>query len=94
VHEHGEREKVFHSSGPNVPTIKAMPVDPRNPHKHIDPATGIWPIAEWGAACRRGFVSNERFGSGPVVPRTNRAATRKWQKLRAGEPKNATNETS
>ena len=23
--------------------------------KHIDPATGIWPMAEWGAECRRGM---------------------------------------
>jgi hypothetical protein len=52
----------------------------KKPHT-IDPATGIWPIAEWGAACGRGFVSHPRFGADQVIPRTNRATTRKWRKL-------------
>jgi hypothetical protein len=90
---HGEREKVFHSSGPNVPTIEDMPVDLRNPHKHIDPKTGIWPMSEWGTACRRGFVSNERFCTGQVVPRTNRASTRKWRKLRGRATEKAAGES-
>jgi hypothetical protein len=60
--------------------------DPKHPGKHIDPSTGIWPISEWGASCYMGFVSNSRFGSGPVIKRTNRETTRKWRKLndRAG----------
>jgi hypothetical protein len=41
--------------------------------------TGVRPISEWGSGCARGFVSNERFGSGPVIKRTNRAAQRKRQ---------------
>jgi hypothetical protein len=67
--------------------VQGMPPDPKHPGKHINPATGIWPTSEWGPACRRGFVSNERFGSGPVVPRTNRGNTRKWLKLRASSAK-------
>lgn len=35
---------------------RGMQPDPRRPGKHIDPETGILPIAEWGAACGRGFV--------------------------------------
>jgi hypothetical protein len=31
------------------------------PHT-IDPETSIWPMAEWGASCGRGFVSNSRSG--------------------------------
>jgi hypothetical protein len=51
------------------------------PHA-IDPATDIRPIAEWGTACGRGFVSNARFGPNQlVIPRTNRATTRKWRTL-------------
>ena len=53
--------------------------DPRRPGKHLDPQTGIWPMHEWGAACARGFISNPRFGSGPVIERTNRETTRKWR---------------
>ena len=40
---------------------------------------GVKPISEWGAECARGFVSNARFGSGRVIERTNRNATRKWR---------------
>jgi hypothetical protein len=48
----------------------------------VDPETGIRPIAEWGACCGRGFVSNARFGPNQlVIPRTNRAITRKWRAL-------------
>jgi hypothetical protein len=43
----------------------------------IDPADGIRPVAEWGGACGRGFVSNARFGPNqPVIPRTHRKSTR------------------
>jgi hypothetical protein len=39
-------------------------------------------MAEWGASCGRGFVSNSRFGPNQlVIPRTNRAVTRKWRAL-------------
>lgn len=54
--------------------------DPKRPGKHIDPATGIWPISEWGWECARGFISNARFGSAPVIERTNRETTRKWRR--------------
>ena len=30
--------------------------DPRRPGRHIDSESGIWPIAEWGAACGRGIA--------------------------------------
>jgi hypothetical protein len=58
---------------------------PSRPGKHIDPDTGILPIAEWGNECKRGFVSNVRFrqGTEPVIERTNRDVTRAWR--RAGE---------
>lgn len=39
------------------------------------------PISAWGAACGRGFVSNSRFGDGPVITRTNRKSTRAWRKI-------------
>ena len=44
------------------------------------------PEADWIRTARpdRGFVSNERFASQPgeqVIPRTNRATTKKWRKL-------------
>lgn len=29
----------------------------------------------------RGFVRNSRFGSGQVIPGTNRATTRKWREV-------------
>ncbi len=49
-----------------------------------DPETGIRPISAWGSECARGFVSNARFSStDTVIPRTNRATTRKW--IRSGE---------
>jgi hypothetical protein len=57
--------------------------DPRHPGKHIDPKTGIWPMSEWGNRCSYGFISNSRFGSGQVIPRTNRETTRKWRSLEA-----------
>ena len=48
-----------------------------------DPDSGILPISAWGSECARGFVSNARFSpSDTVIPRTNRATTRKW--LRSG----------
>jgi len=48
----------------------------------VDPETGIRPIGHWGNACHQGFVSDSRFGSGPVIKRTNRDLTRKW--IRSG----------
>ncbi|HEY1495409.1 MAG TPA: hypothetical protein VGF49_12745 [Candidatus Solibacter sp.] len=57
--------------------------DPERPDKHIDPATGIWPIAEWGSECSRGFVSDARFArpGDRIIPRTSRTVTRRWRKL-------------
>lgn len=62
----------------------ALPIDPVLPHFHIDPATGIAPIHEWGAACGRGFVSDSRFSRGgdTVIKRTNRTATKKMYRAR------------
>lgn len=60
--------------------VSDMPLDPKNPAKHINPETGIWPISEWGYGCKRGFVSDARFGSGQVIQRTNRETTRKWRR--------------
>jgi hypothetical protein len=70
-----------------VTGLRELPPDPRHPGKHIDPATGIWPIAEWGAACYRGFVSDERFGPDgvPVIKRSNRKRSRAWRELRRPE---------
>jgi hypothetical protein len=62
------------------PQNEALPADPRHPGKHIDPSTGIWPASEWGYECQRGFISNARFGTGRVIPRTNRSTLRKWRK--------------
>ena len=58
-----------------------MQPDLKHPGKHIDPETGIWPISEWGGSCYIGFISNARFGSGLVIPRTNRDTTRHWRQL-------------
>lgn len=51
----------------------------------IDPATGIWPMSEWGTECGRGFVSDMRFSGGKdrVIKRTNRSMTRKFRKSAA-----------
>jgi hypothetical protein len=49
------------------------------PREHtIDPATGIWPIAEWGGACARGFVAADRFATHgeQVIKRTARKRKR------------------
>lgn len=57
---------------------------PNHPGKHIDPATAIWPIAEWGSSCGRGFVSNERFARSKtetVLKRANRKNTKRWYRL-------------
>jgi hypothetical protein len=43
--------------------LEDLPRDPAHPTKHIDPATGIWPISEWGGECQRGFVHSERFAT-------------------------------
>jgi hypothetical protein len=61
-----------------------MPADPRHPGKHIDPATDIWPIAEWDRACASGFISNARFGRGQVIKRTSRSVTRRWRRSAKG----------
>lgn len=60
--------------------VADMPPDPNHPGKHINPATGIWPIEEWGRS--RGFVSNSRFArpGDTVIPRTNRNVTRRWRR--------------
>lgn len=64
--------------------------DPDHPGKHIDSDTGIWPIAEWGNECGRGFVSDARFSGGKdrVIKRANRGKTRKWYGLRNRPPAN------
>jgi hypothetical protein len=59
--------------------VEDMPTHPTIPGKHIDPETGILPMCEWGSECTRGFVRDERFGSGQVIKGTNRAVSRKWR---------------
>lgn len=66
--------------------VDQMPPDPRHPGKHIDPATGIWPIAEWQGSCYRGFVSDSRFGGGQVIKRTNRETSRRWRRSTTTNP--------
>jgi len=44
--------------------VEDMPPHPTLPGKHLDPATGILPVCEWGAECARGFISDSRFGDG------------------------------
>lgn len=66
---------------------KWVPFGLPNPVEHtIDPATGIWPIAEWGTECGRGFVSDERFARGgdKVIQRTNRSQQRRRQQKQKG----------
>lgn len=58
----------------------------------IDPETGIWPIAEWGSECGRGFVSDARFGQAKVIKRTSRAKTRKWYRLGKQDERKDANE--
>lgn len=57
--------------------VDEMPADPRNPGKHINPATGIWPTAEWTGHCHFGFVRDARFGPGQVIKGTSRDKSRK-----------------
>ncbi len=59
-----------------------MKEDPKHPGKSIDPATGIWPIWQWGYECQRGSVRHERFdrGTDRVIAGTNRASQKKWRK--------------
>ena len=59
-----------------------FPIDVRSPEHHINPETQVWPIAEWGSECGRGFVSDLRFGPGKrLIKRTNRKITRRWRKM-------------
>jgi len=60
---------------------------PRAAAHTVDPATGIWPVREWGLECARGFVRDERFArpGDRVIAPTNRATTRAWRQSRLGE---------
>lgn len=62
------------------PACSALPLHPHVPGKHINPATRIYPIHEWGSECGRGFVSNERFSGGTalVIERKSREKVRKF----------------
>jgi hypothetical protein len=53
-----------------------MPLNPNDPGFHKDPLTGIRPLHEWGNECGRGFVREQRFGSGQVIAGANRDKTR------------------
>lgn len=64
--------------------MKTIAEDPKHPGKHLDPATGIWPLAEWGNSCYQGFIANSRFGSGQVIKR-NPQTFRRW--LRGSAPR-------
>ena len=56
--------------------LRDLPPDPKHPGKHLDPATGIWPIAEWGWECQRGL---------PEETAKRRKRSREWRKLRRPE---------
>ena len=49
----------------------------QQPGKHLDLATGIWPVAEWGHECGRGFVTDLRFAGRNTVLVIKRSAGRK-----------------
>ena len=72
----------------NCAACAAMPIDPHNPHFHKNPATGIAPTHEWGPACQRGWVRDERFGSGQVIAGTNRNKTRQVYRKEATQAAN------
>jgi hypothetical protein len=65
-------------------TPAELPRDPRRPDKHIDPATGIWPMSEWGTNCYLGFVSDSRFGGGQVIKRTNHTTSKRRRSTTGG----------
>jgi hypothetical protein len=71
----------------NCPSCAALPTSAVDPHRHIDPATGIAPIHEWGSACARGFVSDARFsrGSDLVIKRADRTKTRQVYRAMAAQ---------
>jgi hypothetical protein len=79
-HEQGGRAKPGRITAATVRhgRLKKSPL--HHPGKPLDPATGIWPMAEWGLECARGFVSDERFNRGGdrVIKRTTRTVTRKY----------------
>ncbi len=62
-----------------------LPPHPTAAGKNIDPITGIFPICQWGNDCGRGWVRDERFGSGQVIKGTNRDKTRKVYRSGKGE---------
>lgn len=60
---------------------RKLPPHPTIAGKHVRP-DGVFPIHEWGNECMRGWVSDARFGSGPVLKRTSRQTTRKVYRAR------------
>jgi hypothetical protein len=46
--------------------------DPKRPRGHINPATKIWPISEWGAACGRGLRDKNKQVAGPTKAQLSR----------------------
>jgi hypothetical protein len=63
------------------PSCSALPISPVNPRFHLAP-TGAAPIYEWGASCGRGWVRDDRFGSGQVIKGTNRNKTRQMYRTK------------
>jgi hypothetical protein len=67
------------------PPVSTEPIGtPRNPdgtpnYAYLD--HGEWWKIEGCNSLGVGFVRNERFGSGQVVPGTNRQTSRKWRKI-------------
>jgi hypothetical protein len=77
----GTRDRVQ----PEAVQAENLPRDPRRPDKHIDPATHIWPINEWGPACRRGFVRTHASAPGLLCGKRTgrpRASGESWTTLR------------
>jgi hypothetical protein len=60
-----EREAIMIDSDVSDATRKAK----QETRKHWE---GVLPPEAWGMSCGRGWVSDSRFGSGQVIPRTRR----------------------
>lgn len=62
---------------PPPETDASTPPAAVEPEKARDPSIP----SSWGNTCSRGFVRDARFGSGQVIPGTNRAMQRKQRRV-------------
>ena len=67
--------KLERAYKPHEPLVSRARFGPNDP----SPA----PISRWGSECGRGWVRDERFGSGQVIKGTNRNKTRKVYRAQA-----------